>query len=183
MSALLTGRLRLTHKTRDVAERGLHLNRQKILRILSAIDISDTLPQTGWLEVLELCPIMVEDEVDVGIDEHDALKSLKDIAEFGGVGLEELPPGWDIIEEVVHLETAPYWSGCGFLRHHLRGGYLDASADLVVCHTGEQFHLCHSSDGGEGLTTESHRMEGKEIVGLADLRRSMTLKSQTGISL
>ena len=115
VTALLTGRLRLAHKARDVAERGLNLNRQKVLRILSAIDISDTLTQTGGLEVLELCPIMVEDEMDVGIDEHDALESLEDIAEFGGVGLEELPSGWDIIKEVVHLKAATHRSGSGFL--------------------------------------------------------------------
>ena len=87
VTALLTGRLWLAHKARDVAERGLNLNRQKVLRILSAIDISNTLTQAGRLEVLELSPIMMENKMNVRIDEHDALESLKDVAEFGGVGL------------------------------------------------------------------------------------------------
>jgi hypothetical protein len=44
--------------------------------------------------------------MNVRIDEHDAFKGLEDIAKFSGVGFEELPSGWDIIEEVVYLETA-----------------------------------------------------------------------------
>ena len=81
VTALLAGCLRLAHKARDVAERGLNLNRQKILRILSAIDIGYALTQAGRLEVLELSPIMMENKMNVRIDEHDALESLKNIAE------------------------------------------------------------------------------------------------------
>ena len=53
--------------------------------------------------------------MNVRIDEHDALKGLKDIAEFSGVGLEELPSGRDILKEVVHLKAATHRSGSGFL--------------------------------------------------------------------
>ena len=74
VTTLLAGCLRLAHKARDVAERGLNLNRQKILRILSAIDIGYALTQAGRLEVLELSPIMMENKMNVRIDEHDALK-------------------------------------------------------------------------------------------------------------
>ena len=183
VARFLTGCLRLAHKARDVAERRLHLYRQQLLGVLPSIDIGNTLAQAGRLEVLQFCPIMMEDEVDVRIDQHDTLKGLEDIAEFGGVGLEELTPSRDIIEQIVHLETAAQGSGCWFLSHHLRGCYLQTRANLILSHTGQEFHLSDSSNRGEGLPTESHRMEGEEVVSLADLRCRMALESQTGVRL
>ena len=183
VTALLTGGLGLAHEAGDAAERRLHLDGQEILRVLTAIDIGYALAQTLGTEVLQLGAVMVEDEMDVGIDEHDALEGLKDIAELGGVGLEELASRGYIIEKVIDLEAAAHGGGGGFLRHDLRGGYLDAGAELVVGHAREQLHLCDGGDGGEGLTTESHRTEGEEVVGLADLRRGMTLEGEAGIGL
>jgi hypothetical protein len=135
--SLLSGRLRLSHKARDITKRGLHLHRQQILNILPPIDIGNALAQAGRLEVLEFCPIVVKDEVNVGIDEHNALKGLKDIAEFRSVGLEELTTGRDIVEQIIHLETAAHGTGSRLMGYHPRGGYLEARTYLIVSQTRE----------------------------------------------
>ena len=43
--------------------------------------------------------------------------------------------------------------------------------------------MSHSSYRGKSLATETHRMKGKEVVGLCDLRGGMTLERQAGICL
>ena len=48
---------------------------------------------------------MIEFETDIGINENDTFEGIKDIREFSGVALKELPACWDIIKEVVDLEV------------------------------------------------------------------------------
>ena len=109
---------------------------------------------------------MIEFETDIGINEYDTFEGSKDISEFGGVALEELPACWDIIKEVVDLEVTSHRTGNGFLTRNLRARNTDKGTYLFIGGTCHQFHLCHSSDGGKGLTTESHSMEGEEVVSL-----------------
>ena len=46
-----------------------------------------------------------------------------------------------------------------------------------------QFNLCHGSNRSQSLATESHGVQGKQIVGLRDLRCSMALERQSCIGL
>ena len=115
VAALLTGRLRLSHKAGDAAECGLYLYRQQILAELSAIDICDTLTQAGRLEILQFRPVVMEDKVNIGIHQYDTLEGLEDITEFRGIRLEELPSGRNIIEKILHLECTAHRTGGRFL--------------------------------------------------------------------
>ena len=54
---------------------------------------------------------------------------------------------------------------------------------FLISQSGFQFHFCHSCDGSQRLTTETHGMQGKKIGSLTDLRSGMALKSESGIRL
>ena len=126
---------------------------------------------------------MMEGEVDVRIYEYDPLEGGQYIAEFGGIGLQELPSSGHVEEEVLDLEVTAHGTGYGLLRLHLRTCNPDTGTYLILFTARLQRHMCHGGDRGQSLTTESHRVKGEEVVGLCDLRGSMTLERQSGICL
>ena len=107
----------------------------------------------------------------------------KDIVELSGVGLEELAAGGHVEEKVLDLEVRANRAGNGTLVDHLRAIEGQVGAQVVALQPRGQLHLGDGSDGREGLAAESHGVEGEEVVGLADLRRGMTLEGQAGIGL
>ena len=121
--------------------------------------------------------------MDIGIDQNDALEGGEDVAEFGGVGLQELPACRHVEEEVIDLEVTTHRTGGRLLSRHLRACYHQTRTYLILLTAREQLYLSHSSDRGQGLTTESHGAKGKEIVGLEDLGGGMALERETGIGL
>ena len=183
MGTLAACCLRLPHKARDAADAGADLNGQKVLTEMMTEHVGDTLAQRATAEVHQLSTVVVEREADVGIDEDDTLEGREDVVQLRGVGLEELPTRGYIIKYILHLEVAAHRTGGRFLTDHLRGGEAEARADVVGRRACEQLDLRHGGDGGQGLATEAHGMEGEEVVGLADLRGGMALEGQTGIGL
>ena len=121
--------------------------------------------------------------MNAGIDQHNALEGGQDIAELRRIRLQELTTGGHIEEEVLDLEVTAYRTGGWFLAHHLRTGHQQAGAYLIFPTACQQFDMGDGSNRRQGLTTEAHRMEGKEIVGLTDLRGGMALERKTGIGL
>ena len=148
-----------------------------------AEDVGDALQEVSATQVHQFAVTGMEGEGYLGVDKDDTLEGREDVIQLRGIRLEELTPDGDIIKEVLYLEVAAYGTGYGLLVHNLRGGNDKTGAHLVVGHAGEQFHLCHSGNGRQGLTAETHGMKGKEVVGLADLRCGMALKGQTGVGL
>ena len=50
-------------------------------------------------------------------------------------------------------------------------------------HLGLQLHLCNGSDGSQRLAAEAHGVDGKEVVGLVNLRGGVTFKADSGIAV
>ena len=119
--------------------------------------------------------------MDIRINQRDTLVGGEDIIQFGGVRLEELPTGRDIVEEVLHTEVTTHRTSHGLLIDNLRTSNRDLCTKLIFRHARLQFHLGDSSNGGQRLSPETHRMKGKKVVCLFDLRSGMPLKGQTGI--
>ena len=183
VTILLMCRLRLANKPIDLTECGLHFYGQEFLAELPAIDIGYSLTKASRAQVLKLGTIVMEYEVEVRINQDDTLEGDEDVAEFGGIRLEELPPGGYIVKEVLHLEVTAYGTCRRLLTDHLRRSYLQPCTHFVVGPARQQFHLGHCCDGGQGLTTEAHRVKGEEVVGLTDLRCGVTLERESGIRL
>ena len=134
-------------------------------------------------EVEQLLIVVVQGEGHVGIDEHDALEGCENVRKLGGIALEELAACRNVVEEVLDTEVAADRTGSGFLADDTGACYAKTGAQLVVGSAGEQLDLGNCGNTGQGLATESHRMEGEEVVGLADFGSGMTLEGQTGIGL
>ena len=63
----------------------------------------------------------------------------------------------------------------------MRSGDVQTRSHFVLLTACQQFHLRNGSDGRQRLASEAHGMQREQIVGLTNLRRGMTLESQTGI--
>ena len=119
MAPLLTGCLRLGHKTIDPAQGRVDIHRYQILTILTTKDIGDTLSQTASLQVHQFHTIVMHGKINLRIDEDDTLKGRQDIVEFRGIRFEELPAGRYIEKEVLHLEVTTHRAGRRLLPDHL----------------------------------------------------------------
>lgn len=119
----------------------------------------------------------------LGPDQHDAFEGIDDVVQFGGVGFQELTSGRDIEEEVLDQKVASYRTGTGLLTCKTAAGDRKVCAKLLAFHTRLQLDLCNGGDGSQCLAAEPHRMEGKEVVGLADLGSGMPLEREPCIGL
>ncbi len=100
---------------------------------------------------------------------------------FGPVRLQELAPGRQVVEEVVHLDDGA-WSG----RHLLLGGNEAAvhphlGAAVAVARTRAQHEVRHRGDRWQRLAAKAVRQDRGQIVGPADLARGVTLDRQPRI--
>ena len=125
----------------------------------------------------------MQGESNIRIDESYALKSRNNIVKLRSIRFEELTAHGNVIEEVLDLEVAAHGTGDRFLRHHLGGSQSESCAYLVIGHTCCKFHLRHCGNGRQRLATETHGVEGKEVVGLPDFRRGVALEGQAGVGL
>ena len=121
--------------------------------------------------------------MDIGINQNNPLEGRQDITQLRGVCLQEFPSGRHVEEQVLHLEVTTHRTGHRLLREYLRTCDDQLCTYLVFLTACLQLNLRHRCNGSQGLTTETHRVEGKEIGCLLDLRGGMTLKGETGISL
>ncbi len=167
----------------DATERRLHLHGQEILVETVAKDVDDALAQPAGTQVEQFRVVAVQTEDDVGIDQHDALEGRQDIVKFSIVGLEKLATGRHVEEEVLHHEVGTFGTGTRFLSRHLATGDGQMRADVLALLPRLEFHLRNGSDRRQSLAPESHSVEIEEVVGLADLRRGMALKSQARVGL
>ena len=181
VSALLARCLGLPDEAADGAHSRLDLHRQQVLTETLAEDIGDTLQEGSGTEVHQFGRTRMEGERQVRIDEDDTLESHEYIVQLRGIRLQELPSHRHIIEEVLDLEVTAHRTGGRLLSHHLRSRQRQSRAHLVASLAGGQLHLGHGGDRRQRLTTETHRLEGEEVVGTAYLRRRMALEGQSGI--
>ena len=105
-STLLTGRFWFANKSRHLTHGRLYLDRHKVLTVLFAKHIGNTLACATGTQIHHFYPIMMQGEVDAGVNEHNTLEGSEDVIKLGGVGLKELATGRDIEEEVIYLEVA-----------------------------------------------------------------------------
>ena len=183
MGILFLCRLRLAHKAMDATERGLHLHGQEVLVETVAKDIDDALAQATGPQVEQFRVVAVQTEDDLGIDQHDTLECRQNVVELGIVGLEKLAARGDIEEEVLHHEVGAFGTCTRLLPCHLTTGDGQMRADVFALLPRLQFHLRYGSDRRQSFATEPHGMEVEEVVGLADLRRGMSLKGQSCVGL
>ena len=181
IASFLARRLRLRHEASYAAESGIHLYGQQVLAHLLAEDVDNTLVKGARPQVEHLLLVAVEYEAYFRVDQYDALEGREDIIQLGGICLEELPAGGNIVKEVVDTEIAAYRTGHRLLTDHPRGMERQTGAYLVAGHARGEHHLRHGSDGGQRLAAEPHGVKGEEIVGLADFRCGMPFESQAGI--
>ena len=183
MHSLLAGSLRFAGKSGNLAHGCLYIDGQEIMIELLAKHIQDTLAQIGSTKIEHFCAIAVQGKRNLRIHQGNALKSGKDVIELGRIRFQEFTAGRNIVEDIAHRKVGAHRTGTRFLtlipgtRYGYEGTY------LVRFLTGLEFHLCHSSNRCQSLSTESHRTEGKEIICLTDLRGGMALKGKTGIRL
>ena len=121
--------------------------------------------------------------MDIGINEYDTFESCQDIIQLGSIRLQELTTRRHIEEQVINLEITSHRTGNRLLSSDLRPSNRDLGSYLIFLSTCLQFNLCHGSNRSQSLATESHGVQGKQIVGLRDLRCSMALERESCISL
>ena len=180
---LLLCRFRFADKSRYTAQGCLHLNGQQVVVEPLTKDIHNALSQCTRMKIHHLQSIAMHGERYLGIDECYALKGCHYVIEFGGVALKEFPSCRYIIEQVLYLEITAYGTCHGFLSRHSRTFECEQSTYLPVGHSCAQFHLCHSCNGGERLTTESHGVEVEQVGSLLDLGCGMAFKGQSGVGV
>ena len=74
--------------------------------------------------------------MDIGIHQRNTLIGGEDIVQFGGIRLQELPTGRDVIKEVLNTEITTHRAGHRLLVNHLRTGNGKLGSNLVSRHTG-----------------------------------------------
>ena len=179
--SLLAGGLGLGGEAADVGQGGIDADGQQVLEIAASIDVGDALARCGAAQVEEFLAVAVEGEGEARVDECDALEGRQDVVEFGGIALEELTAGRDVVEQVAHGDAGADGTGTGLLALDTRGSELEEYADLVGGTARAQLYLRHGDDGRQGLAAEPHGMEAEEVVGLSDFRRGMALEGQPGV--
>ncbi len=102
----------------------------------------------------------------------------RDLGGFGAVGLQELPPRRQVVEQIVDLDHRPL--ACAHLDDRRGRAAVDADlgAGLVAARPGAQHEMGDGRDGGERLAAESERQDGGEIVGAANLARRVALDGE-----
>ena len=183
MHSFLLCRLGFAHITGDFTHRGVYVYRQQVLVYPLAEDVDNALAQIAGTEIEQLGVVAVQGKGDLRIYECDALESGDDIVQLGCVRLQELPAGGNVEEKVFHLEVAARRTGTRFLHDMLASGDGKHRSDLIFGTSGRQFYLRHGCDRGECFSAEAHRGEGKEVFGIADFRRGMTLKGYARIGV
>ena len=181
MGTLFLGRFRFPHKSCNLTNGSLHLNRKNILIKAFAKNINDTLAEIALTEIEHLYPIAMQGEMYLRIHEDDTFKSLKDIVEFRGIRLQELPPCRYIIEKILHREITSYRTGNWSLRRDLATRNSNLRTYFIGCHPRLQYNLSHSGNRGKCLTTESHCVKSEKVVCLAYLGCSVTLERKASI--
>ena len=121
--------------------------------------------------------------MNFGINQSYTLKGSNDVVELCRVGFQELSACRNIIEEVANHEVAAHRASTRLLTSNLASCYREMCADFFICHASFQFHLRHSYDRRQSLATKSHCLQSKQVVGLTNLRSSMTFESKASISL
>ena len=103
---------------------------------------------------------------------------LRNVLELHIVGLEELPPRRDVVEEVADSEIRPGRSRdlvCGKVNGSCK---LDFAAHLVPRPPGLQCHFGNGGNGGEGLAPEAECGDVIEVLGRGNLGCSVSLEAQ-----
>ena len=176
-------RLGFAHEAAYPDERRLHLHRQQLLAKLLAEDAHDTLQASAGRQLHQLTAIAGEGEGNRRVDQGNALELLYDVVQLRLVRLEELTSCRYVEEEVAHLEVGSCWTSTYFLRDDPRTLEAQLHTQFLLGSASDQLDLRDGSDGGQCLTSEAHRLECKEVLGLRYLGGCMTLESHTGIRL
>ena len=168
MCRLLACRLWFAYESCNLADARFNLQWQQILVEAFAEYFDDALACASLAQVEHLCTIVVEGEVYLWINQHDALKCGKDVVQLCGIRLQEFSAGRNIIEDVFHREVAAYRTRDCFLTNKLGTRDRQVRAYLIVGSACLEFHLCHCGNRGQCLAAKSHRVQVEQVAGLAD---------------
>ena len=122
-----------------------------------------------------------ERESDLGIRERELRDDARDLRGLGAIGLQELPPRRQVVEEIVDLDDR------AFRRRRFDdagdGAAVDADlgAALPSARARTQQEMRHRRDRRQRLAAEAEREDRGEIVGAADLARRMPLDREPRI--
>ena len=173
--------IRLAHKAVNAYQGSLHVYLEQLLLELPAKQVDDALQQPTLGQADHALAVLSEGESHGRICQRYALEFLCNVGHLRLIGLEELPPGRYVVEKVRHLEISTHRTRAWFLRDKARTMYAHFRPYVVAYGSRNEGNLCHGSYGRQGLATESHGVEGEQVLCLAYLGRCVTLESQSCI--
>ena len=181
LATSLLGIFRLDDIAFDTNTLSLLSDRQQFLLIVVPKEPHDALLEVAWIQMVDLLAIAGQGKANLGVHQRDAGELFYDVTHLGLRRLEEVAPSRHIVKQVFHRERRAW------LHRHKRL-FLDHRAfvdnlhpHLVFLASCLQLHLSDGCDASQGLTTETHSADGKQVLRLADLGGSVPLEAQAGV--
>ena len=161
----------------DAGDRGVGLDFQQVLFDMAPHHVHDAASQRRSLQRVNRGVVGIEFESDLRVAERDALELGLDLRSRRSALVQETAARRDVVKEVAYEELRPHGTHHGRLRRELPAVDLGLRAHLVARLPRAQFDLRHGGDRSQGLTAESERMQGVDVLHSPDLARSMAVES------
>ena len=133
--------------------------------------------------MIDLIAIASQGEAHFRVHQGNTGKLLHDVAHLSLGRFEEVASGGHVEKQILHREGSAGLHRCETLFLHHRAFVDNPHSHLVFPASRLQLHLGNGCDAGQSLASEAHCANGEEVLGLADLRSSVPLEAQTGVSL
>ena len=177
----LLGKLRFDDVTLDAHTLGLLLDRQQSLFVIGAKQAHNALLEIARIEMIQFLAVAGQCKANFRIHQRDASKFLHDMPQFSLRRFEEVAPCGHVEKQVLNGERRARLHGNqGLLLDH-RALVDNLHPHFVLLASGLQFHLRYGGDAGQGLASETHSADGKQVFRLANFGSGMTLEAQAGI--
>ena len=122
-----------------------------------------------------------QDHMDIRPGQSDLREDLADVPAFCMGRPEELPPGWDVIEQIFHGDGGPHIPAHGFHFHLFAPVDGDPGGEVRSGFPGQQGEMGDRSDTGQGFPPETQGVEGEQVVRLDDLAGGMAQDGHPGV--
>ncbi len=148
-----------------------------------AIHLDDAVDESTFPRCAQrLSALKEKGEADLGIGEGVLADHTGDVAVLGGYRFEEFTSRRYIAKKVSHYYRRPLGSGLALPSRHLPLLNADAGACRLAGSAGQDIHLRHGGDAGQGLPPKSEGGNRLQIGEVDYLARGVALKCQRHFS-